>query len=75
MHAIYNNTHNTYKNKSKHSEMGPVRQWTTVLVDQCTEYRFWDMSIISLADVSSVIEECLIMVALCNRADHYSFAL
>jgi len=35
--------------------MGPVRQWTTVLVDQCTEYRFWDMSIVSLADVSSVI--------------------
>jgi len=28
MHAIYNNrpTHNTYKNESKHSEMGPVRQ-------------------------------------------------
>ena len=23
---MYNNTHNTYKNESKHSEMGPVRQ-------------------------------------------------
>jgi len=26
MHTVYNNTHNTYKNESKHSEMGPVRQ-------------------------------------------------
>jgi len=26
MHAIYNNTHNTYKNESKHSEIGSVRQ-------------------------------------------------
>ena len=26
MHTVYNNTHNTCKNKSKHSEMGPVRQ-------------------------------------------------
>jgi len=24
--TVYNNTHNTYKNESKHSEMGPVRQ-------------------------------------------------
>ena len=26
MHATYDNTHNTYENESKHSEMGPVRQ-------------------------------------------------
>jgi len=26
MHTVYNNTHNTCKNESKHSEMGPVRQ-------------------------------------------------
>ena len=26
MHAVYNNTHNTCKNESKHSETGPVRQ-------------------------------------------------
>ena len=26
LHAIYNNTHDTNKNESKHSEMGPVRQ-------------------------------------------------
>ena len=26
MHTAYNNTHNTCKNESKHSEMGPVRQ-------------------------------------------------
>jgi len=26
MHTICNNTHNTYKNESKHSEMGLVRQ-------------------------------------------------
>jgi len=26
MHTVYNTTHNTCKNKSKHSEMGPVRQ-------------------------------------------------
>jgi len=26
MHAIYNNIDNTYKNESKHSKMGPVRQ-------------------------------------------------
>jgi len=26
MHAIYNNTHNTYKNEFKHIKMGPVRQ-------------------------------------------------
>ena len=26
MHAIYNNTHNTYRNESNHSKMGPVRQ-------------------------------------------------
>jgi len=26
MHTIYNNTHNTCKNESKHSEMDPVRQ-------------------------------------------------
>jgi len=24
MHAVYSDTHNTYKNESKHSEMGPV---------------------------------------------------
>ena len=29
MHTVYNNTHNTCKNKSKHSEMGPVRQIQT----------------------------------------------
>ena len=26
MHTVYNNTHNTCKNESKHSEMDPVRQ-------------------------------------------------
>ena len=26
MQTVYNNTHNTCKNESKHSEMGPVRQ-------------------------------------------------
>jgi len=26
MHTVYNNTHNTCKNESKHSETGPVRQ-------------------------------------------------
>ena len=26
MHTVYNNTHNTCKNESKHSEMGRVRQ-------------------------------------------------
>jgi len=26
MHTVYNNTYNTRKNKSKHSEMGPMRQ-------------------------------------------------
>jgi len=26
MHTVYNNTHNTCKNESKHREMGPVRQ-------------------------------------------------
>jgi len=26
MHTVYNNTHNTCKNESKHSEMGAVRQ-------------------------------------------------
>jgi len=26
MHTVYNNTHNTCKNESKHSEIGPVRQ-------------------------------------------------
>jgi len=32
MHAIYSHTHNLYKNESKHSEMGPVRQNPTPTV-------------------------------------------